>query len=181
MLSGLDPGAQLRFRSGLRAASQAVSEGVSSGRATACVGHWTKWLAHCDDLGLDPFLKTFSNKIPILQVFIQQVCTGELAANGNKIRARSAEDYLRSVAQAFLAMGAADPRLNSALKTDFRISRMLAAWKRKDPPANRVKPIPIAVIRRIAHVAQRLPPEAHFLRAFADMIIIAFFFLLRPG
>ena len=78
-------------------------------------------------------------------------------------------------------MGAADPRLNSALKTDFRISRMLAAWKREDPPANRVKPIPIAVIRRIAHVAQRLPPDAHFLRAVADMIIIAFFFLLRPG
>ena len=78
-------------------------------------------------------------------------------------------------------MGAEDPRLNSAMKTDFRISRMLAAWKREDPPANRVKPIPIAVIRRIAHVAQHLPPEAHFLRAVADMIIIAFFFLLRPG
>ena len=146
MLSGLDPGAQLRFRSGLRAASQAVSEGVSSGRATACVGHWTKWLAHCNDLGLDPFLKTFSNKIPILQVFIQRVRTGELAANGNQVRARSAEDYLRSVLQAFLAMGAADPCLNTALKTDFRIGRMLAPWKQEDPPANRVKPIPIAVI-----------------------------------
>jgi hypothetical protein len=78
-------------------------------------------------------------------------------------------------------MGANDPRLNSALKTDFRIARMLAAWKREDPPANRVKPIPIAVIRRAAYLAQHLPASAELLRATADMIIIAFFFLLRPG
>ena len=58
---------------------------------------------------------------------------------------------------------------------------MLAAWKKKDPPATRVKPIPISVIKRIAYVARHLPPTAHLLRATADMIIIAFFFLLRPG
>ena len=58
---------------------------------------------------------------------------------------------------------------------------MLAAWKKEDPPANRVKPIPISVIRRIAFIAQHLPPNAELLRATADMIIIAFFFLLRPG
>ena len=58
---------------------------------------------------------------------------------------------------------------------------MLACWKKEDPPANRVKPIPIQVIRRIATIAASLPPDAHTLRAIADMIIIAFFFLLRPG
>jgi hypothetical protein len=78
-------------------------------------------------------------------------------------------------------MGADDPRLNAALKTDFRLSRMLAAWKKQDPPANRVKPVPVAVIRHIAAVAARLPPGNEKLCAAADMIIIAFFFLLRPG
>lgn len=58
---------------------------------------------------------------------------------------------------------------------------MLACWKKQDPPANRVKPIPIQVIRRIAVIAANLPPDAHTLRAVADMIIIAFFYLLRPG
>ena len=58
---------------------------------------------------------------------------------------------------------------------------MLACWKKEDPPANRVKPIPIQVIRRIAAIAAALPPDSHTLRAVADMIIIAFFFLLRPG
>lgn len=58
---------------------------------------------------------------------------------------------------------------------------MLAAWKKQDPPVARVKPIPIAVIRRIAYIAQHLPPDSHFLQGVADMIIIGFFYLLRPG
>jgi hypothetical protein len=69
-----------------------------------------------------------------------------------------------------------DSRLNSAGKTDFRLARMLAAWKEEDPPANRVKPIPIQVLCHIASITQHLPEgDAHVLRATADMIIIAFF------
>ena len=144
---------------------------------------WDQWLTFCAELGIDPFLQAFEDKIPVLQVFIHRVRSGELAANGSKIRSRSVEDYLRAVAQTFLAMGTKDPRLNAAHKTDFRIARTWAAWKKEDPPANRVKPIPISVIRRISFIAQHLPagPAGDKLRATADMIIIAFFYLLRPG
>ena len=58
---------------------------------------------------------------------------------------------------------------------------MLKAWKKQAPPPQRVKPIPIAVIRRICAIAQALPPDSTLMQAAADMIIIAFFFLLRPG
>lgn len=182
-LSGMDPAARLRFRDHLSTVAKTVSKGVCSGRARASVGMWDKWIAFCDDLGLDPFLETIEDKIPFLQVFIHRVRVGELSASGDQVKSRSAEDYLRAVAQTFLAMGAQDPRLNGALKTDFRISRMLSAWKKEDPPANRVKPIPISVIKHIARIAQGLPagPAGDKLRAAADMIIIAFFFLLRPG
>ena len=78
-------------------------------------------------------------------------------------------------------MGAEDTRLNGALKQEFRLTRMIAAWKKQDPAPTRVKPIPISVIRRIAHIARHLPKDAELLRAVADMIIIAFFYLLRPG
>ena len=177
----MDSSISLRFCDHYRAASKTVAQGVSSGRVTASIGQWDKWLTFCDELGLDPFLEAFEDKVPILQVFIHRVRIGELAASGNQIKSRSVEDYLRAVAQTFLSLGTDDPRLNSAMKTDFRISRMLAAWKKEDPPANRVKPIPISVIRRIAFITQHLPPNAELLRATADMIIIAFFFLLRPG
>ena len=107
------------------------------------LGKGQKWIDFCTELDLNPFLEAFTEKFPILRVFIHRVCIGELAAQGNKIRSQLVEDYLRAVAQTFLSMRANDPRLNSALKTDFRIARMLAAWKKEDKPANRVKPIPI--------------------------------------
>ena len=63
-------------------------------------------------------------------------------------------------------------------KRDFRLTRMYSAWKKKDPPPNRVKPVPVQVLRRIMVVAQHSDPIT---RATADMICLAFFFLLRPG
>ena len=132
-------------------------------------------------MGLNPFLEAFDDKVSILQVFLQRVRIGELAASGDKIRARSAEDYVRSVAQTFLSVGADDPRLNSAGKIDFRLQRMIAAWKRKDPPSKRVKPIPVQVLRRIAYVASHLDESSETLKGTADMIFLAFFYLLRPG
>ena len=62
---------------------------------------------------------------------------------------------------------------------DFRIQRMLKAYAKTDPPPNRVKPVPVAVIRRIMIVANAGNDKLQ--KAIADMICIAFFFLLRPG
>ena len=138
------------------------------------------WIEFTNDLGVDPFLQAFSDKIPFLQVFAQRVHSGELAASGNPIRARSAEDYIRMVGHTFLHVGSDDPRLNSAHLIDFRLQRTIAAWKKSDPPPKRVKPVPIQVIRRIANTAYS-PFSSPLCKAIADMIVLAFFFLLRPG
>jgi hypothetical protein len=57
---------------------------------------------------------------------------------------------------------------------------MLNAYKKKDPPPNRVKPVPVQVLRRIMCIAKN-NPEDEALVMEADMIALAFFFLLRPG
>ena len=56
---------------------------------------------------------------------------------------------------------------------------MVSSWKKADPAPDRVKPIPIQVIKRVAILAQHASSQQ--IKAVADMIIIAFFFLLRPG
>jgi hypothetical protein len=56
---------------------------------------------------------------------------------------------------------------------------MYKAYSKEDPPPNRVKPIPIPVIRRVLMVA--LASNNALNMGIADMIVIAFFFLLRPG
>ena len=55
---------------------------------------------------------------------------------------------------------------------------MLKAYSKKDPPPNRVKPVPIMIIHRIFAIASNTNDP--FTQAVADMIGLAFFFLLHP-
>jgi hypothetical protein len=56
---------------------------------------------------------------------------------------------------------------------------MLRTYSKQDPPPNRVKPVPVQVLRHIMAIA--LAGTSAFQLGVADMIVIAFFFLLRPG
>jgi len=169
------------LRSDFSAAQEAVKTGVSAGRASSAIAVWNIWSAFTSELGLDPFLQAFPDKIPVLQIFAVRVRCGELSASGCAVRARSAEDYVRHVAQAFLNVGAEDPRLNSAHQIDFRLQRMIKSWKSSNPAPLRVKPIPIQVIRRVDTLSQLSSANDSLYQATTDMIILAFFFLLRPG
>lgn len=156
-MSDLDAKQRDRFLSDLRAAKEASKSGVSLGRARAAVTVWEIWQDCCADLGIDPFLEAMQDKVPILQVFAQRVRTGELAAGGHPILARSVEDYIRHVAQTFLGVGANDPRKKPGENDlDFRIKRLQAAWKKQDPPPHRVNPVPSAALPSPASVGFRL-------------------------
>ena len=51
------------------------------------------------------------------------------------------------------------------------------AYSKEDPPPERVKPIPLQLLR---HTVQTLQTD-ELSRGMADLLIIGFFFLLRPG
>ena len=74
-----------------------------------------------------------------------------------------------------------DPRLNQFGVIDFRLSRQLNAYQREDPPPDHVKPIPFQVILYLATTAFAVGAAAEGTKVIADMVILAFFFLLRPG
>ena len=113
--------------------------------------------------------------MPFLQVFAQRYRSGAIAPSRRPVRARTVEDAVRAVAQAL----AADPRLNSFGQLDFRLTSLWRAWKRTDPPPTRVKPIPVQVLRQLVDHTHHL--ENPMMLAVSDMVILAFFFLLRPG
>ncbi|MHA7856432.1 hypothetical protein [Marinobacter shengliensis] len=87
-------------------------------------------------------------------------------------------DAIRSVGQTMASMGAKDSRLDQTGHLDFRLAPMLKAYAREDDPPNRVKPIPVSLIRYLSDTV--LPNDIADL-TITDMIIIEFFFLLRPG
>ena len=86
---------------------------------------------------------------------------------------------VRAVGQRLPSVGARDPRLTSSNKMDFRLTRMWAAYKKADPPPQRVKPIPICVLRHIITIPTAGGTSA--ILSNAHMIVIAFFYLLRSG
>ncbi|KAL3816142.1 hypothetical protein ACHAXA_001629 [Cyclostephanos tholiformis] len=116
-LSAFLPQSADRFRGDLSAAQATVLAGVSPGRATSNATAWSKWIA----------FTAFQDKVPFLQIFAGRVHSGELAARGNPVKSRSAEDYVRHIAQTFLNMGAQDPRLDAAFHIDFCLQRTLRA------------------------------------------------------
>ena len=102
----MDPSKKDDFISDFCAVQQAVCDGISIGRARSASTTWTIWETFTVYLvGINPFLQAIEDTVPILQVFAQQIHSGKLAAKGNPVRARSAEDYLRFIAQTFLSVG----------------------------------------------------------------------------
>jgi hypothetical protein len=163
----------------LRAANQDVSHGVVPSRAKEAVAHWNKWEAFCEELSVDPTLQSVEDPIPFLQVFAWRFRTGKINTTRRRVRSRTVEGALRSVGQTLSGMGSPDPRFTNQGKPEFRLKRMLACYSKEDPPPDRVKPIPVPILRHImAHATLAGNPAD---QAIADMICLAFFFLLRPG
>ena len=120
-------------------------------------------------------IKTLS---PSSTPFAQDYRTGNIAPYSRGVRSRTVEDAVRLIGQAIVMLGSKDPRMTSTGKLDGRLQLQFRCYSQQDPPPSRVKPILVQVLCRIAFVgAASRDPE---LQAVADMIIIAFFFLLRP-
>jgi hypothetical protein len=89
------------------------------------------------------------------------------------------EDAVRAVGQTLALMGKKDPHLTTTGDTDFRLARLLSRYSKDDTPPWRVKPVPVHIVRMASNIS--LQSNTACAHAIADMIILAFFFLLRPG
>jgi hypothetical protein len=167
------------FHNDYRLVQEKVQAGVVSSRSNAASSHWDIWSTFCLSLAVDPLLSSILDPIVLLQVFTQRYCTGKIAPRGQPVQSRTVEDAIRSVDQTFSSMGTIDPRLTRQGKIDFCLQRHLAAYTKEDPPPNRVKPVPVSVIQHVAYAAHAFHKDGNL--AIANMISLAFFFLLRPG
>ena len=80
----------------------------------------------------------------------------------------------------FTRVRAVDPRLNSFGELDFRLRALFEAWQRADPPPSRVKPVPLHLILQ-AQVTSMATTPGSGLAATGDCLVLAYYFLLRPG
>jgi hypothetical protein len=156
-----------------------VAMGVSMSRAQSNTAVWETWCQFCHTYNMDELLQTHNDPVPALQLFASHYRSGSASPSKRPVRARTVEQALRSVGQTLAGMGHHDPRLTSTGALDFRLQRQLASYARRDPPPQRVKPIPLPILQHATQLAYAGDtPRA---TCSADMVIIGFFFLLRPG
>jgi hypothetical protein len=168
------------LRADLSLVDERIKAGVTTQRSKAMDKHWDHWEEFCLAHHLDLHLSTWDDPVPMLQVFGERYRDGRLLPRNNPVKARTVEDGICALGQAFSLRGAPDPRKDAHGNIDFRINRQIKAYKKHDAPPRRVKPVRITIISFIvaqAFGATRSDGEM----AVADMIVIAFFFLLRPG
>jgi hypothetical protein len=117
----------------LHAMPAEIANGVCPFRVVQADSTWKVWAKFCHSIDTDPGLGTYEDPVPILHLFARQWRDGRIAPAGNPFCAQTAEDAVRQVGQAFSLLGAHDPHRTQIGKIDFRLTRIVAGWKRKDP------------------------------------------------
>jgi len=120
-----------------------------------------------------------TDPIPLLRLFAHRYRLGTLAPSGARVRSRTVENALRAVGQTVATLGSPDPRLQPSGRLDLRLHRLLKAYSKEDDPPSRVKPIPLPIIAHAVTICHLQRSSKQL--AIADMLLLGFFFLLRPG
>lgn len=135
------------FRDDLVLVQEAIVNGVTAKTARSKDSHWKIWIDFCQELGIDPFLRTFDDPIPFLQVFATRYRQGRIAPSGKRVTSSWVSNVLLSVGQRFKRMGTKDPRLSPFDgRFDYRLVQQLRGWRKTDAPPSRVKPVPITLV-----------------------------------
>ena len=177
----MPPPTRLAFLADLRAAETAARSGTSQGNIANANTSWSLWRQFCRELNHDPYLQSVSDPIILLQVFAARVRDGSLTGN-KPVHAGTVATRLRDVGQTLSLLGTPDPRMNPSGSLDLRLARQLRHYKIADPPPARAPALPLSVLHHIVHncyCSCRVVP--HATQACTDLIILAYFFLMRPG
>ena len=124
-MKACSPEAADALRADLLLVQEEINKGVVPSRTRADKRCFRKWEIFCQAHNMDTFLDKIRDPVPFLQIFTRQVRNGLLAHNGDPVRSRTAEAYLRAVGQTFANVGIEDPRLNKHGSTDHRLQQQL--------------------------------------------------------
>jgi hypothetical protein len=98
----------------------------------------------------------------------------------NTAKSRTAEDALRVVCQVHARLPPPEPPKYNHRGIDFRIQQQIQAYAKMDDPPRCVKQVPIIIIEYILRMVYDSPRDVVTM-VIADLIYIAFFFVLWPG
>ncbi len=140
--------------------------------------YWMAWTAHCALYGASSDPETTYPDTDKLLTFAVAVREGQYG-RGAQVKVQSVKKALQHVAQKLVLYGYQNPRKASPAQQslDLPISRLLKSFGDNNPPAEPKITIPISTITATLEQYRWNP----HLGVVADLVTIAFFYLLRVG
>ena len=149
---------------------------------------WLLWTTFCRAHQQDPFLSSYpGDPLDFFVVFGLRYRRGDIAKDsrgrpttgGKGVRSAQVATALQAVGERFAELDGKDPRLPHGDKLAPRIKGLLKFFDNEDPPASRIWPVCLTILRQLEVTLRSEPPERA--GAILDLCILAFFFLCRPG
>lgn len=170
-----------QFQTDLSTVVQIAADAVTAKTRKANAAYFGKWVGFCSSLGHQPTLPRIprrEDKLCYMLVF------GHRYRTNHSVRAGAVSKALAAVGQGLADLGVHDPR--KPLANSSRLDPLLQAYLKKlsddDDPTNRSYPANLTIVK---HTKEVLDTDHHLegiLNSVAiDLIIVAFYWLLRPS
>ena len=129
---------------------------------------------------MDPFLRQGSEleQSIIITGFASRVRTG-FYGRGNQVKVQSVSEALAAISKTIELAGEQSPLYKSHNIYKLPIERLIEGYRREDPPAIPQLALPVIVPNNCYEQAYQTTDKC--IRATADLILIAFYYLLRVG
>jgi hypothetical protein len=142
---------------------------------------WANWARYARECRFDPYMRYLPKALQqtYCLAFAARVRTG-VFGNAIQVGSQTVEKALRHVAQNLVLVGYDDPRRTyGAKELDIPFRHLLKSYKDRDPAPQPQLALPVATVQRAG--AYHSAPNSPLTRAAADLVTMAFFFLLRVG
>ena len=171
---------KVKLASDFLLAWRAIANGVTHQTSQGRNKYWSKWCSYVSSCNASPSL---AEKPPLQQAIIltgfdQRVRSGAYG-RGDKIKVQSINQALAAITATLELGGQQSPALQSEGNYITPLHQQLEGLRREDPPSIPQLAVPVSLVKHITnhHGASSQPIQT----ATAELISIAFFYLLRVG
>ena len=163
----------------VNAAWQTIGTATVDGKARETA--WTNWSNHACLCQIDPWMRCFNKALRQTHfvAFAARVRTG-IFGRAKPVGSQQVEKVMRHVAQTLMLVGCNDPhRTCGSKELDLPFRHLLKIHKEQDPAPKPQLTLLVKTIEQARARCQATQPART--QATAELVIIAFFFLLRVG